>query len=220
MQLIDFSKFLKGTISERKETAEAILKGFQTAGFIYLKNHSIPLSDIKHTFSQSARFFDQANSLKNSVSWTTPQSNRGYSAPGREKVSQFRDASSVDKERSTAPDIKESFEIGREDEPGHPNQWPDENAVKGLKGDMLGFFEKCKWMHVEVMRAIAVGMGLDDGFFDGFVDVGDNTLRLLHYPAVDTKIFKFNPNAVRAGAHSVSAPFECSRLSTFGEDGY
>ncbi|KAF7547884.1 hypothetical protein G7046_g8863 [Stylonectria norvegica] len=40
------------------------------------------------------------------------------------------------------------------------------------------------------MRAIAVGMGLDDGFFDGFVDTGDNTLRLLHYPSVDASVFR------------------------------
>lgn len=109
------------------------------------------------------------------------------------------------KERLSAPDLKESFEIGREGEPGHPNQWPAEKAevVAGFKSDMLGFFDECKVMHTEVMRAIAVGMGLDETFFDGYVDVGDNTLRLLHYPAVDTKVFKVNPNQVRAGAHSV-----------------
>jgi isopenicillin N synthase-like dioxygenase len=68
---------------------------------------------------------------------------------------------------------------------------------------MLEFFEECKLMHVEVMRAIAVGMGLDETFFDTFVDVGDNTLRLLHYPAVKADVFKINPGQVRAGEHSV-----------------
>jgi len=28
------------------------------------------------------------------------------------------------------------------------------------------------------MRAIAIGMGIDSDFFDSYVDVGDNTLRL------------------------------------------
>lgn len=141
------------------------------------------------------------------VCWTTPQANRGYSAPGREKVSQLADISEVEKVRSQAPDLKETFEIGREGEPGHPNQWPVEDKgsqVEGFKADMLGFFDQLKALHVDVMKAIAIGMGLDEGFFNGFVDVGDNTLRLLHYPEVDSNVFKINPGQVRAGEHSVS----------------
>lgn len=156
------------------------------------------------------------------VVWTTPEANRGYSAPGREKVSELMDIGGIGKERTAAPDLKESYEIGREGEQDHPNQWPAEKGpVDGFKSHMVGFFDQCKNMHMEVMRAIAVGMGLDEGFFDKHVDVGDNTLRLLHYPAVDTKIFKVNPNAVRAGAHSVrwtsfraGAPNDSSRLTT------
>ncbi|KFH48916.1 2-oxoglutarate-dependent dioxygenase-like protein [Hapsidospora chrysogenum ATCC 11550] len=203
--LIDFSKFLQGDSVERKQTADAILRGFQTAGFIYLKNHAIPHDDVRHTFSRSADIFAQSDEDKLRLSWTTPQANRGYSAPGREKVSQLKDQSEVDKVRSAAPDLKESFEIGREGVEGHPNQWPSEEAggkVEGFRADMLRFFDMCKEMHVEVMRAIAVGMGLGDGFFDRFVDVGDNTLRLLHYPAVNKDVFQDNPSAVRAGAHS------------------
>ncbi|KAF4984539.1 hypothetical protein FDECE_17066 [Fusarium decemcellulare] len=201
--LIDFSRFLKGTPDERGEAAKAVLHGFQTAGFIYLKNHPIPAKDLQHAFSLSARFFKQPKEAKMDLSWTTPEANRGYSAPGREKVSEFKDAQQIGQERDAAPDLKESYEIGREGEPGHPNQWPKEQGdVVGFRGDMLGFFEQCRLLHVEVMRAIAVGMGLDEGFFDSFVDVGDNTLRLLHYPAVQSKVFQLNPGAVRAGAHS------------------
>lgn len=152
----------------------------------------------------SARFFDLSKDDKMSVCWTTPEANRGYSAPGREKVSQLIDINDVEKVRAAAPDLKESFEIGREGDPGHPNMWPKESgSLTGFKDDMKAFFESCKEMHVEVMRAIAVGMGIDDTYFDGFVDVGDNTLRLLHYPEVKADVFKINPGQVRAGEHSV-----------------
>ncbi|KAK7430043.1 hypothetical protein QQZ08_003434 [Neonectria magnoliae] len=201
--LIDFSRFLNGAPAERTETAKAILRGFQTAGFIYLKNHAIPSDDLKHVFSMSARFFDQPLDAKLDLSWTTPEANRGYSAPGREKVSQLKDIDDVKRIREAAPDLKETYEIGREGEVGHPNQWPEEKgAVVGFKADMLAFHDQCKKLHVEVMRAIAVGMGLDEEFFDSFVDVGDNTLRLLHYPEVKSEVFKINPGAVRAGEHS------------------
>jgi isopenicillin N synthase-like dioxygenase len=67
---------------------------------------------------------------------------------------------------------------------------------------MTDFFDQCKALHVEVMRAIAVGMDLPESFFDSYTDVGDNTLRLLHYPAVKSDVFRINPGQVRAGAHS------------------
>jgi isopenicillin N synthase-like dioxygenase len=67
---------------------------------------------------------------------------------------------------------------------------------------MLKFHDQCKALHIEVMRAIAVGMGLEEGYFDSYTDVGDNTLRLLHYPEVKKDVFKKNKLQVRAGEHT------------------
>lgn len=154
----------------------------------------------------SANFFAQPLEKKAALEWTTPQANRGYVAHGREKVSQLNDAAEVEKIRSAVPDLKESFEIGRDDEAGHPNNWPEEQgAVTGFKEDMKSFFQECKALHVEVMRAIATGMSFEETFFDRFLDVGDNTLRLLHYPEVRSDVFN-TPGQVRAGEHSVRDP--------------
>ena len=206
-QLIDFAKFLHGSAPERAATADAILAGFQTAGFIYLRNHPIPPATLRRAFARSADFFDQPLDAKLSVGWTTPAANRGYSSPGREKVSQLQDVDAVNKQRSAVPDLKESFEIGRDTDPEFANPWPAEEGdekLKWFRTDMVDFFDQCKHLHEEVMRAIALGMGLDEAFFDKFIDVGDNTLRLLHYPAVKADVFKVNPGQVRAGEHSVS----------------
>jgi isopenicillin N synthase-like dioxygenase len=67
---------------------------------------------------------------------------------------------------------------------------------------MVEFHDKCKELHIEVMRAIAVGMGLPISYFDSYTDVGDNTLRLLHYPSVKKSVFKENKLQVRAGEHT------------------
>lgn len=203
------SKFLNGTPDQRVETAKAILRGFQTAGFVYLKNTPIAAATRKNVFDMSGRFFDLPLDDKMAVGWTTPEANRGYSAPGREKVTQLQDLAAVAKLKEAVPDIKESIEIGREHEEDFPNQWPDETTatataagIPGFKSTMVDFHDQCKAVHVEVMRAIAVGMGLSESHFDGYVDVGDNTLRLLHYPAVARDVFRANPNQVRAGEHS------------------
>jgi len=201
--LVDFSLFLHGTPSERLSTAKSILHGFQSAGFIYLKNYSVPNPVVQNTFSTSAKFFTRPQPEKDSLGWTTPESNRGYVAHGREKVSSLTSKADIEALKVQVPDLKESFEIGREGEEGRPNNWPssDEEA-KVFKETMITFFGMCKELHVEVMRAIAVGMGLEEGYFDGFTNVGDNTLRLLHYPSVPKSVFKANKLQVRAGEHT------------------
>lgn len=134
--------------------------------------------------------------------------------------------------RAVAPDLKESLEIGREGVVGMPNMWPggvgegtgtgkgvdvgmekgvesamekdkvDEQWASEFRRDMLAFYDQCQQLHVLVMRSIAVGLGIDATWFDGHVDQGDNTLRLLHYPPVKREVFERNRAQVRAGAHS------------------
>ncbi|KAI1337723.1 thymine dioxygenase [Xylariaceae sp. FL0016] len=201
--LIDFSNFLNGTPEQRKETANAILHGFQTAGFIYLKGLPITSEYRQHVFNTSAKYFRLPEATKMSHCWTTPEANRGYSAPGREKTTTETDFNKVKELRDAAPDLKESLEIGREGVEDQPNHWPEEEGeLAGFRKTMLEFHDKCKELHMEVMRAIAVGLGIDEKWFDTFTDVGDNTLRLLHYPEISKKVFTINPGQVRAGAHS------------------
>ncbi|KAK4639656.1 hypothetical protein QC761_710290 [Podospora bellae-mahoneyi] len=184
--IINFSDFLSGSPESKAATAKAILTAFQTSGFLYLSHTPIPPDLLTSVFANSASFFDHGEDFKRKYLWTTPDSNRGYSAPGREKVTQLTKPDEVESLREKVPDLKESFEIGREDEPGHPNRWPE---LAGFREVMTEFHRRCHELNVEVMRAIAVGMGLAEGFFDGFVDRGDNTLRLLHYPAVGKERF-------------------------------
>lgn len=122
---------------------------------------------------------------------------------GREKVTQSSDADEIARLRASNPDIKESMEIGREGVPDLPNQWPDKLDKDGedFTKVMKSFFLTCKDLHVQVMRAIALGMGLEEHFFDVYTDGGDNTLRLLHYPPVLKKVFEDKKGQVRAGVH-------------------
>lgn len=149
-----------------------------------------------------------------------PQANRGYSQPGREKVTNADTADDIEKVRALeGADLKESLEIGKEGEPELPNQWPQDSEGAIFKDQMLEFFDLCKELHFNVMRAIAVGLGIDENWFDSYCDAGDNTLRLLHYPEVKSDVFKRNQNTVRAGAHtdygSVTFLFQVSSRSIF-----
>lgn len=112
-------------------------------------------------------------------------------------------------------DLKESIEIGKENEPGFPNHWPANSD--DFKQQMNEFFDLCKDLHINIMRSIAVGLGIDEYWFDAYCDGGDNTLRLLHYPEVQAEVFKKNNGSqVRAGAHtdygSITLLFQVSYL--------
>ena len=76
-------------------TATEILRGFQTAGFIYLRNHGIPAQALADTFAASAAFFARPQAQKDELCWTTPRANRGYSQPGREKTTDATDAGEI-----------------------------------------------------------------------------------------------------------------------------
>lgn len=141
---------------------------------------------------------------RNELAWYSAAANKGYTCTGREKTTAITDKSAVDALRAAAPDLKESMEIGRDDEPEIPNMWPSHFDAEGItfKETMSTFFLKLKSLHNTVMRCIALGLGLDHHFFDDFTTDGDNTLRLLHYPATPKSVFQDNPQQVRAGKHT------------------
>ncbi|KAJ6781497.1 hypothetical protein PWT90_06313 [Aphanocladium album] len=205
--LIDFGKFLNGSPAERAETANAVLHGFQTAGFVYLKNHPIEPATVRTVFARSADFFALPLDAKDALRLTDPAANRGYLRQGREKLVPPEDGRATDGGfRKEIVELKESLEIGREPHDTYRNHWPAEEpggSLDGFRAEMLRFGAACQGVHVEVMRAIAIGLGLEEKHFDGFVDVGDNTLRLLHYPQVNADVFKANVGQVRAGEHCV-----------------
>ncbi|EXJ94409.1 hypothetical protein A1O1_02803 [Capronia coronata CBS 617.96] len=201
--VIDFSLFLHGDESSKQSTAKAMLNAFQKSGFLYLSNSGISPETVKTVFIQSAKFFDRPEEEKDALAWDRPESNRGYVAFGREKVTQATDPEEIKRLRASNPDYKETLEIGREGVEGSPNHWPDyDEPGKEFTKVMKAFHLTCKNLHIQFMRAIAVGMGFPETFFDEYTKGGDNNLRLLHYPQLLKSVFKDNTEAVRAGHHS------------------
>ncbi|CUS09014.1 unnamed protein product [Tuber aestivum] len=198
-QLIDFSLFLHGKKEEKETVAKGMVDAFKNAGFVYIKNHGIPQEKIDQVFAESAAFFKRPKAEKEALAWTSARSNRGYVSHGREKTSAVQDKAFVDSLRTVNPDLKESFEIGRDNVPEYPNNWPEDPNFVAI---MKAFFGTCKDLHIEIMRAIGLGLGLKDGFFDEYTNKGDNTLRLLHYPSTPKEVFVKNKGQVRAGKHT------------------
>lgn len=139
------------------------------------------------------------------MAWEDPRSNRGYVAIGRERVTQSADPNEIAELRAKAPDYKESMEIGRDWDKTWRNQWPQESDAPRFKQTMLDFYTTCHELHVYVMRAIALGLDLEETFFDKKVDQQCHNLRLLSYPPIKTNLL-LEQGQARAGTHSGETP--------------
>jgi len=127
---------------------------------------------------------------------------RGYSALGLEKVTQhIYDSDELANNRAQAPDVKESFESGREGDPYQPNIWPPDEVLPGFREACLDFFWTYHQVELTVLRALALGLNLPEEYFLQYHTNPDNQLRLLHYPSVPAQSL-VNEQVTRIGAHS------------------
>ncbi|TFY78148.1 hypothetical protein EWM64_g5864 [Hericium alpestre] len=216
--IIDFNEFRNATtISEKRKTADQVVNGFKDVGFIYLSGHGIPEPVVNQAFQKSAEFFRLPSSAKDKLAWEDPRANRGYVQIGRERVTQSSDADEIAALRATAPDVKETMEIGRDWDATWKNRWPQEKDVPGFKQTMLDFSQTCHEVHTGVMRSIALGLDLDEMFFEDKINEQFHNLRLLSYPPVKTSLLQREGQS-RAGAHSVTAWEDYGTLTLLFQD--
>jgi isopenicillin N synthase-like dioxygenase len=69
----------------------------------------------------------------------------------------------------------------------------------------LRLTKTCFRLHLDVLSAIAIGLGLQPRYFDDFCEKRDNNMRLLHYPPVPKSAFEVK-DQVRAGSHTGNRP--------------
>lgn len=169
---------------------------------MYVINHGISEHDQTRMFEWSKEFF--AMEAEKKAKCPHPASgahHRGWSQVGKEKVVQMVfDKAEVEKLRQV-PDVKESFEIGNEKNEKYYNIWPDGEDIPGFREFCLYYFKMNDITSKLFLRAIALGMNLDEEFFLPYHDESDNQLRLLHYPPTDEASLK-SGKAERIAAHT------------------
>ncbi|KAL7623321.1 hypothetical protein AAE478_007002 [Parahypoxylon ruwenzoriense] len=204
--VVDFSAWSKGSADDKKRIAQELTDACRRVGFVYIVNHGVPSDALEEAFGWSKNLFDLPQEKKMLAPHPPgPSVHRGYSWPGLEKVSQDiikdGDEAKAAESRKIA-DFKESYEIGSEDSELQPNVWLPEGVLPGFREFMTGFYWKCFGAGKELLRALAIGIGLDDeDWFLQFHSGENNQLRLLHYPPVEAE--KLSSNVVaRMPAHS------------------
>jgi len=187
----------------RREIVRQVARACEEIGFFAVTGHRVPRAVIAELAAQSYAFFDLPLSEKLAVRRPRPEQNRGYIAPGEERLARLRG-------EETPPDLKELYTIGPFDLPETPyftgpaaypsfapNLWPVRPA--GLKPALQAYWHALDRLARILCPIFAQALGLAPDFFDDKIDRHISQLRIMHYPPPQAAPL---PGQLRAGAHS------------------
>ena len=193
----------RASTSARAEIAGQLRRACEEIGFFAVTGHGVPGAVIGELIAQSYAFFDLPAAEKLAVRRPRPEQNRGYIAPGEERLARLRG-------EATPPDLKELYTIGPFDTPDTPyftgpaaypsfapNLWPARPV--GLRSALQAYWHGLERVARTLCRIFAEALDLPAEFFDDKIDKHISQLRIMHYPPPQTAPL---PGQLRAGAHS------------------
>lgn len=189
--IVDLSEYTSGDPIKKQNFVDQIGKAYEEFGFVSVKNHGIPDEIVNEYYRKVEEFFALPTSEKLKYEIKELAGQRGYTSFGREHA-----------KGSTAPDLKEFWQMGQIVEDNDPikNQYPDNVKVSEIeKFNELGVslykaFEKTGTI---MLRAISNFLKIDENYFDKFVHNGNSILRAIHYPPITSE----PASAIRAEQH-------------------
>lgn len=205
-------------VDEDAQIAAAIAKACREDGFFYLTGHGIAPETIAAAFKTIKYFFEQPLEEKNHyhIRHSHPHQ-RGYVPVFEENLGDGEET-----------DHKESFDLGVDLAVDHPdvlagkpfsapNVWPDTPAFQNAIGD---YHQEMIDLGHRLVRLTAIGLGLDEDYFDEAMREPVANLRLLHYPASEktTDIVGCGPHS-DYGFMTVLAQDDVGGLEVEGENG-
>jgi isopenicillin N synthase-like dioxygenase len=188
--IIDLTPFTSpSTLSKRSAVAANLADACRRVGFVYIVNHGLDPELLKCAFAWSKKLYALSHDEKMQAPHPDGYAvHRGYSYPGLEKVSNAMAKGEGDEEvvggLREVVDCKESYEIGSEDNLDQPNVWLPEPILPGYREFMNNFYWQLYDVSKIILKALALGIGLDEDHLLKFHSGLNNQLRLLHYPPV------------------------------------
>ncbi|KAF2458471.1 hypothetical protein BDY21DRAFT_410360 [Lineolata rhizophorae] len=200
--VVDFGPFLDGKGEDKQRVAKEIDNAFKTVGFVCLVNYGIKQEEVDKCFEWSRRFFDLPMESKMLAPHPpTAAHHRGYSGVGLEKASHSDFDEKPHEELRQTPDVKESYEIGNEEDEMQPNIWIPEEVLPGFRDFMNAFFGSCTSLTGSILHSLALALSLEPTRLSAAQSRALYQLRLLHYPSVPASLLRSGA-ATRIGAHA------------------
>lgn len=189
--VVNLADFTSGDPQLKKAFVQQLGKAYEDVGFVAVKNHGISDALIADLYKYVQQFFALPSDAKRQYEVPGLAGQRGYTSFGKEHA-----------KGSDAPDLKEFFQYGQIVEDNDPikSEYPDNVQVKDVQAFNATFekayraFEKSG---KSLLQAIALYLGLDEHYFDGYIHNGNSILRAIHYPPITQE----PKSAIRAEQH-------------------
>lgn len=185
---LDLADFTSGDAEKRAQFVKKLGDAYQNIGFIALRNHGLSDELTKKLYTATQKFFALPEEVKQKYEIPELAGQRGYVGKGKEHA----------KGRNTG-DLKEFYHVGQEVTDNDPikeeypdNIWPEE--IQDFKEVALEAYTKLEAAGKQVLKAIAIHIGLPENYFDEKVHNGNSILRPIHYFPIE------NPDSVPADA--------------------
>ncbi len=191
---VDLNDFLSGDTNKKQQFVKKIGEAYNNIGFVAVKNHGLSDELSQNLYQSVKQFFDLPEEIKQKYIVPDIGGQRGYTAKGKEHA----------KGRNVG-DLKEFYHVGQQlndeqlSELGYPkNIFPLE--VPDFEKNTILAYKALLETGIQMLRAIALYLDLDEFYFDDKVKYGNSILRQIHYYPIP------NPDdvpegAVRAAAH-------------------
>lgn len=188
---VDLNDFINGNAEQRENFVQKLGKAFEEIGFVAVKNHGLNAELEKNLYAEVKKFFELDETTKRKYEIEGLAGQRGYTSFGKEHA-----------KGKSEGDLKEFWHFGQEVTDSDPikNEYPDNVWVSELpEFNKIGMeaYRTLENSGKNLLKAIALYLGLEETYFDDKIKKGNSILRPIHYGPI-----KEEPkNAVRAGEH-------------------
>tara|TARA_B100000427_G_scaffold16098_1_gene12587 strand:- start:1563 stop:2540 length:978 start_codon:yes stop_codon:yes gene_type:complete len=201
---IDLSPAFNGSISDRSEVAMQIDSACRSTGFFVAIGHGVEETLLENVINTSREFFHLPVNEKVKVAPPGPNHFRGYLGLDTTAL-----ASTLEIE--TPPDLCESFNVSRFDDPivrskvqqvgaeavFCENMWP-ENPVT-LREAYEAYFAEMENLCSEILKLMTIALELPENWFDDKFEEPTSLLMANWYPPVEGEV---PPGQLRRGEHT------------------
>lgn len=189
--VVDLAQFTLGTPAQKAAFVNELGKAYEEVGFVAVKNHGIPAELIAQQYAYVQQFFALPEAQKSKYEIPGLSGQRGYTSFGKEHA-----------KGSEAPDLKEFFQYGQTVDSNDPMKsvYPDNvmvDEVEPLNPTLFNAYRNFEKSGKALLQAIALYLGLDEFYFDHYVEKGNSILRCIHYPPITQE----PKSAIRAEQH-------------------
>lgn len=190
MQLptLSLEKWTNGSPEDQIAFSEELGRAFRTLGFAAIENHGFGATDREQLYSSVAQFFNLDEATKRSYLLEGAKGQRGFTPFGVEHA-----------KGETSADLKEFFQWGpmNAEERGLNANVAVNSAIPGMDEVVRDAYLKLEAIGNELMKAVALHIGVDREFFTEPLAGGHSIFRAIHYPAQP----ELPEDGIRAAAH-------------------